>query len=121
MPLRKSQVRPSASKPDQIEGPERSASPAKIPAGMGRLWIHIAHANRRQVTARIVPFDWRERATRPGSKTMRKARMSAGRGSSFSRKNQGRKTSALPASAGMKRAMKFVLSMTRKRILVRRM
>ena len=50
----------------------------------------------------------------------RKARINAGRGLSVSRNKIGTKTSALPARAGSRRAMKFVASMTVTRALVRR-
>ena len=56
MPRRNIEVRKSVRKPDQIEGPERSASPAKMPAGMARPFCHIPHAKRRNVTARMVPL-----------------------------------------------------------------
>jgi hypothetical protein len=56
VPLRKSQVSPRVSKPDQIEGPESSARPAAIPAWIRRFSLHIAHVKIRNITARIVPF-----------------------------------------------------------------
>ena len=53
---KKTEVRPSIKTPDQIEGPERSARPAKTPAGMARPFRHIPQAEIRNTTARIIPL-----------------------------------------------------------------
>src|SRR5215217_3931618 len=67
IPRRKSQARPKVNKPAHRDVPESRASPARIPAGISLRCIHIAQANSRKVTARMVPPARRERATSAGS------------------------------------------------------
>ena len=81
----------------------------------------MAQAKSRDVTVSIVPLAWRERATSPGSMANKKARMSAGLGLILSLKKEGTNTNALPTSAGIKRARKFVVLIIANKMLVSRM
>ena len=101
------QARSRPSSPGQRAGPERSASARKIPARRGWRRNQNPAASREAATVRMGPPACRESATKAGSMAKKKARISAGRGLTCSRKTSGTNTSALPASAGQKRARKL--------------
>jgi hypothetical protein len=65
------------------------------------------------------PSACRESETRAGSSAKKKARRSAGRGVSRSRRRSGAKTSAVPNTAGQKRARKLKLPKMKNRTAVR--
>lgn len=99
---------PRPSRPGQMEGPLRRKRAPKRPTSLGLFLFNDAKVNIKNTMAKMELAACRDRAIKPGSRAMKKARSKPGRGLRRLSKRRGAKTRRLPMRAGTSRARKFV-------------